>query len=53
MLAVLATLAVTLAGIPAAVCAPSSVGFHHTTRKATAKPTITALTKKPRTRICV
>jgi len=36
----------------AAVRAPNSVGFHQTTRNATARPTTTALTKKPtRTRV--
>jgi hypothetical protein len=36
----------------AAVRAPSSVGFHQTTRNAMARPTTTALTKKPtRTRV--
>jgi hypothetical protein len=35
-----------------AVRAPSSVGFHQTTRNATARPTTTALTKKlTRTRV--
>jgi hypothetical protein len=36
----------------AVACAPSSVGFHQTTRNATARPTTTALTKKlTRTRV--
>jgi len=39
-------------GDVAAVRAPNSVGFHQTTRNATARPTTTALTKKPtRTRV--
>jgi class 3 adenylate cyclase len=38
--------AVTEAGRAAALCAPNSVGFHQTTRNATARPTTTALTKK-------
>jgi class 3 adenylate cyclase len=38
--------AVTEAGRAAALCAPNSVGFHQTTRNATARPTTTALIKK-------
>jgi hypothetical protein len=34
-------------GDVAALCAPNSVGFHQTTRNATARPTTTALTKNP------
>jgi hypothetical protein len=40
------------AGGERAVCAPNNVGFHQTTRNATARPTTTALTKKlTRTRV--
>ncbi len=36
----------------AAVCAPNSVGFHQTTRNATARPTTTALIRRlTRTRV--
>ena len=37
---------VALANGAPAVCAPSSVGFHQTTRNATARPITTALIKK-------
>jgi hypothetical protein len=44
--------AVTAVACVRAVCAPNNVGFHQTTRNATARPTTTALTKKlTRTRV--
>jgi hypothetical protein len=43
---------VTGAGGVRALCAPNNVGFHQTTRNATARPTTTALIKKlTRTRV--
>jgi hypothetical protein len=47
-----AAIGVAPAGGAAAVCAPNSVGFHQTTRNATARPITTALIKKfTRTRV--
>jgi hypothetical protein len=45
-------LGVTLVAAGAPVCAPNSVGFHQTTRNATARPMTTALINKfTRTRV--
>ena len=41
-----AALGVTAGSAAPAVCAPNSVGFHQTTRNATARPITTALIKK-------